>query len=299
MSDSNSDSSSDSSSDLSFFSKHEFAIRRFHSLTGIIPLGLYMCVHLTTNASLVNGPELFQRAVFLIHSPGHLLPLIEWGGIFGPLVFHAALGIWIAMTGRSNSSQYRFTSNKRYSWQRWTGYATLIYLFLHIMHLHGGFHGEGWVAAMDKIGMAQFSPYNAGSSLVLAMNLGYGIIWPVIYLVGVLCCVYHFTNGLWTAGITWGLWVTPKAQQRATKVCLAFGAVLTVISLAAWAGAVFPSEQDAIEMRAVEDRMYEAGVEAGTVPAMEEKRDFRNRDTETDDSLENIQVSTGKLVPAS
>lgn len=288
-----SDSSTDSNSSASFFQKHEFAIRRFHSLTGIVPLGLYMCIHLTTNASLLNGPETFQRAVFLIHSPGQLLPLIEWGGIFAPLIFHAGLGIWIARTGRSNSSQYQFTSNKRYSWQRWTGFIALVYLFLHIMHLHGGFHAEWWMSSIDKIGMGQFSPYNAGSSLAAAMNLGFGIVWPAIYLVGVLSCVYHLTNGLWTAGITWGLWISPKAQARATKVCVAFGAVLTVISLSAWAAAVLPSDADVQDMRQAEDRMYEAGVEAGTVPEMEHKRDLRGRDEES------VQVSTGELVPAS
>ncbi len=51
-----------------------------------------MVVHLTTNASLMNGPETFQRAVYLIHSPGQLLPLIEWGLIFLPLIFHAVTG---------------------------------------------------------------------------------------------------------------------------------------------------------------------------------------------------------------
>lgn len=252
-----------------------------------------MVIHLTTNASLLNGPETFQRAVFLIHSPGQLLPIIEWAGIFAPLIFHAGLGIWIARTGRSNSSQYQFTSNKRYSWQRWTGFIALVYLFLHIMHLHGGFHAEWWMGAIDKVGMGQFSPYNAGSSLAAAMNLGFGIVWPAIYLVGVLSCVYHLTNGLWTAGITWGLWISPKAQARATKVCVAFGAVLTVISLSAWAAAVLPSDEDVAEMREVEDRMYEAGVEAGTVPAMEHKRDLDGRDEES------VQVSTGELVPAS
>lgn len=293
-----SDSNSDSSGQPSFFTKHEFAIRRLHSLTGIVPLGLYMCVHLTTNASLLNGPETFQRAVFLIHSPGQLLPLIEWGGIFGPLVFHAVLGIWIAKTGRTNSSQYRFTSNKRYSWQRWTGFIALVYLFLHVMHLHGGVHFEGWMNAIDKIGFGQFRPYNAGSSLVYAMQRGYGVIWPVIYLVGVLACVYHFINGLWTAGITWGLWISPKAQQRATKVCVALGVVLTVISLSAWSAAVFPSKEAIAEMREVEDRMYEAGVEAGTVQEIEHKRDLRGREPD-EEVEENIQVSTLEIEPAS
>ncbi|OYP28841.1 succinate dehydrogenase cytochrome b558 subunit [Rhodopirellula sp. MGV] len=265
-------SDSPSETKVSFFEKHEFAIRRIHSLLGIVPLGLYMVVHLTTNASLLNGVETFQRAVFMIHSPGKLLPLIEWAFIFAPLLFHAILGVWIAKTGRTNSGQYRFASNKRYSWQRWTGMIGLVYLFLHIMHLHGGFHAQWWINSINGIGFGMFSPYNAGSSLVRAMDWGWGVVWPTIYLVGMLSLVYHLANGLWTAGITWGLWISPAAQARATKVCVAFGIVLTVISLSAWAGAVIPGEEDAQAMEAIENRMYEAGVEAGMVPENEEKR---------------------------
>jgi len=275
---------SDASKETSFFTRHEFALRRLHSLTGIVPLGLYMVVHLTTNASLLNGPETFQRAVFTIHSPGKLLPLIEWGFIFLPLLFHAGLGIWISREARYNTSHYRFVGNRRYAWQRWTGLVGLVYLFLHVMHLHGGFHAEWWMESIDGVGLGQFRPYNAGSSLVHAMNLGYGILWPAIYLVGVLALVYHFINGIWTAGITWGLWVSPKAQIRATKVCVALGVVLTVISLSAWAAATFPGPEDAAEMRVVEDRMYEFGVKAGTVSVMEEKRDMRGRAAEPADA---------------
>ena len=184
------------------FAKHEFAIRRVHSLLGIVPLGLYMVVHLTTNASLMNGSETFQRAVFLIHSPGKLLPIIEWGGIFIPLVFHAGVGIWIAKTGRSNASRYTFSTNKRYVWQRWTGFIALVYLFFHVLHLHGWLHANIWLSIIQPVGFGQFRPYNAASSLVMAMQ---GFFWPAFYLIGVLACIYHLANGLWTAGITWGL----------------------------------------------------------------------------------------------
>ena len=90
-------------SETSFLLRHEFAIRRLHSLLGIVPLGLYMVIHLTTNASLLNAPETFQRAVYLIHSPGKLLPLIEWGFIFTPLIFHAVIGIWIQRYARQSN----------------------------------------------------------------------------------------------------------------------------------------------------------------------------------------------------
>ena len=270
---------SDNQTAQSFFLRHEFLIRRIHSLTGIVPLGLYMCVHLATNASLLNGAETFQRAVYLIHAPGALLPLIEWGAIFTPLLFHAIIGIWIARSGKDNSSNYQFTSNRRYKWQRWTGVVALVYLFLHILHLHGWFHVDFYYRAINQIGFGVFRPYNAASTLAAAMD---NWIWPPLYLVGILCCVYHLANGLWTSGITWGLWITPEAQKRATKFCTAFGLVLAVVSMSAWWAAVAPGEKEIAEMKKIEDRMYSVNVEAGNVPDNPHKRSDDHHGSEED-----------------
>lgn len=264
-----SESGTSVSAGKAFFTQHEFAIRRIHSLLGIVPLGLYMVVHLTTNASLLNGSETFQRAVFLIHSPGKLLPLIEWGAIFLPLVFHAVIGVWIAMTANYNDGHYKFVNNKRYVWQRWTGVIALVYLFFHILHLHGWFHFDLWLSVIQPVGFGQFKPYNAASTLVAAMQ---GYVWPAFYLVGMLACVYHLANGLWTAGITWGLWISPSAQARATKICVALGLGLAVIGTAAWWAAVAPGEDEIAAYDAVEDRMYKASVEAGLVSPNPHKR---------------------------
>ena len=144
-------------------------------------------------------------------------------------------------------------------WHRWSFGATL----------SGWIHADIWLNIIRPMGLGSFRPYNAASTVVTAMN---GFIWPTFYLVGVLCCVYHLANGLWTAGITWGLWISPAAQQRANKVCSVAGVLLAVIAVSAWWAAVSPGPQDAIEMRATEDRMYGVGVEAGLVEDMPEKR---------------------------
>ena len=263
--------SAQATAETNFFLRHEFLIRRVHSLLGIVPLGLYMTVHLATNASLLNGTQTFQRAVFLIHSPGKLLPLIEWGLIFTPLIFHAVIGIWIAKSGKSNSSQYRFRSNKRYTWQRWTGFIALVYLFFHILHLHGWFHISAWEAIIRPLGFGMFRPFNAASSLVRAMQ-EWGYVWPAFYLVGMLACVYHLANGLWTSGITWGLWISPTAQARASKLCTVIGCGLAVLGVSAWWAAVSPSPQTTVNMQEIENRMYEAALASGMVTENVEKR---------------------------
>ena len=88
------------------------------------------------------------------------------------------------------------------------------------------------------------------------------LIIPILYAIGVLACVFHLANGIWTMGITWGVWVSPKAQKFATKVCAGFGIVVAVIGLSAIWG--FQSV-DTDEARTDEDRMYKAKVESGDV----------------------------------
>lgn len=253
-------------SEPSFFIRHEFAIRRLHSLSGIVPLGVYMCVHLITNASLLNGVATFQKAVYAIHSFGSLLPVIEWTFIFLPLLFHAIVGVWITKTGRPNTSRYNLPGNRRYTWQRITGLIAFAYLVMHVWHLHGWVHFGPWVSLGEKMGFAQFKPYNAGSTLALAMD---NFFWPGFYLIGVLACVYHLANGLWTAGITWGLWISAEAQKRATKVCAAFGIVLAIIAVSAWFAAI---TTDPVAAKVVEDEMYEANLATKMVPENAEKR---------------------------
>lgn len=255
-----------SSSSLTFFQRHEFLIRRLHSLSGLIPVGAYMCVHLATNSTLLAGPDVFQKFVFLIHGLP-FLTVIEWAFIFGPILFHAVVGVWIATTGKSNLSQYRYTSNRRYSWQRMTGYAAFLFIMVHVFHLHGWFHYDAWLKGVaEPIGMAQFKPYNAASSLVNAMR---GLIWPIFYLVGVLSCTFHLANGIWTAGITWGVWISPKSQRWASLACTIFGVFIGLLGVSALYAA---KNTNADEAYIIENQMYDTQVRARLISPDPHKR---------------------------
>jgi succinate dehydrogenase / fumarate reductase cytochrome b subunit len=251
----------------SFLSRHEFLIRRLHSLSGLIPVGAYMCVHLLTNASLLAGAARFQTNVNMIHNLGPILPLVEWAFIFIPIIFHAVAGVWIAQSGHSNTSSYPYTTNRRYSWQRWTGYLAFVFIFFHVFHLHGWFHSDWWLRRVaEPLGMAQFRPYNAASTLAEALG---GFLWPIFYAAGVLACCYHLANGIWTAGITWGLWLTPPAQRRATKACAAFGVLLSLVGLSAlWAA----KTTDVERAKQVEDGIYHSRVQSGEIDDDPHKR---------------------------
>src|SRR4029079_14951825 len=97
-----------------------------------------------------------------------------------------------------------------------------------------------------------FCPYNGASTAAQAMQIS--IIVPILYAIGVLACVFHLANGIWTFGITWGLWVTPAAQRWATRVSLVFGLLLAAVSLGALGGFY---RVNVAEAREVENLMYE------------------------------------------
>jgi succinate dehydrogenase / fumarate reductase, cytochrome b subunit len=252
--------------ELTFVQKHEFLLRRLHSLTGLVPVGLYMCVHLATNASILNGVEAFQNAVYMIHSLGNALVFVEWGAIFLPLLFHAIFGVYIAYSGQFNTSRYSTGKNWRYVLQRITGLVAFVFIFTHVAHMHGWFHVDFWLDLMQKLGLAQFKAYNAASTAAAAMQGS--LIWPILYLVGIAACVFHFANGLWTMGITWGLWITPQAQKRADYIVWGIGGLVMLIGLSALGGFM---TLDPAKAQDIEDRMYRESVKSGRIVPNEHK----------------------------
>lgn len=267
---------------LPFLVRHEFLIRRLHSLSGLIPVGAYLVVHLATNASVLDGPGTFQSNVYKIHSLGALLPFVEWGFIFIPILFHAIVGVVIVAGALPNNTVYRYGANWRYTLQRWTGMIAFAFIVWHVFQMHGWFHNQWWLANVaEPYGGAEFRPYNAASSAGLALQSS---IVAALYAVGVLACVYHLANGLWTMGITWGVWTSPRAQSRALSVCGAFGVLLAVVGLGALGGMRAAGHGEALEhARQVEDQMYEHRIETGEVKPNEHKR--AKPDESTTDNL--------------
>ncbi|MCA9168104.1 MAG: succinate dehydrogenase cytochrome b558 subunit [Planctomycetales bacterium] len=237
-------------------------MRRLHSLSGLIPVGAYMVVHLLTNSSVLDSAATFQENVYRIHSLGKALWLVEWGFIFLPLLFHAIFGVIIIRGGLPNNSNYPYARNLRYTLQRVSGMIAFVFILWHVFHLHGWFHSEAWLTNVaEPLGGAQFRPYNAASSLALALR---GFVVPVLYAIGVISCVFHLANGIWTMGITWGVWVSPQAQTRASWICLVFGLGLGVVGLSALTGAKTLSVPEALES---EDRKFESKLAADDISA--------------------------------
>ncbi|MGO1759177.1 MAG: succinate dehydrogenase, partial [Mammaliicoccus vitulinus] len=54
-----------------------------------------------------------------------------------------------------------------------------------------------------------------------------------LYVVGVLSVIFHFSNGLWSFFITWGITQSPKSQRVMTYVTLFVFIVISIIGLRA------------------------------------------------------------------
>lgn len=225
-----------------FLERHYFLLRRLHSLSGIVPIGVFLISHLLTNSSVVwgladtgkvgtgnAGVATFQHEVNFIHSIPFLL-LIEVS-LWGAIAFHSVLGVFYAMGGRNNLHRYASQGNRRYALQRISGYLGILFIFYHVATLRWGWTflipgGTKWSAEFAASTMAAIIRGGAAQITMPAVLVAVG------YFLGISLLVFHFANGLWTAAITWGLTVSASAQKRWGVVCAGLGAALMAM---AWA----------------------------------------------------------------
>lgn len=255
---------------LSPLDKHYFLLRRLHSLTGIVPVGIFLIFHLITNSSIIwgladakkaqyghAGVATFQHEVDFIHSMPFLL-LIEIFGLWLPILFHSVLGFYYAFSGKSNTARYAYQDNWRYTLQRISGYVGFIFIFYHVATLRWGWDflvpgGTKWSAdyAASTLG-AVLQGLSVEDAKADAGMTAAGFAVSAGYMLGVTLLVFHFANGLWTAAITWGLTISEAAQQRWGFVCAGLGAALMV---AGWAAVIGYATLDVEAAQSTEIRM--------------------------------------------
>ena len=54
-----------------------------------------------------------------------------------------------------------------------------------------------------------------------------------LFALDLLCCVYHFVNGLWTFLITWGITLTPRSQKISEYILIVVFFVFAAFSMKA------------------------------------------------------------------
>lgn len=262
---------------MGFMEKNHFLLRRLHSLTGIVPIGMFLIAHLVTNSSIVWGvinkrgaigveyrpeEEGFARRVGTTHhevgfiNEMPFLILIEIG-LWSAIAFHSILGFYYARSGKSNLQRYAFQDNWRYSLQRWSGYIGFLFVLYHVGTLRWGWTfltpgGTEWshhYAVSTTAAILRGTPWDDP----VGISLG-GVLVSLFYMLGVTMLVFHFANGLWTAAITWGVTVTQRAQRQWGLACAGLGAGLM---LAGWSSVIGFMVTDVDLARQVEVQLLE------------------------------------------
>ncbi|BFT72955.1 succinate dehydrogenase cytochrome b558 subunit [Paenibacillus sp. P36] len=210
--------------------------RKLHSLLGVIPLGGFILVHLLINfQSFERGPEGFSNGVHLVNSLP-LKPLLEIFGIYIPILFHGVYGLYMAYQSNLNSGQYAYGRNWAFTLQRITGVITFIFVFWHFFNTR------------FQVYLGTITHDDLGSTMhQIATNPTYF----VLYVIGVLSAVFHFSNGLWAFMISWGITISPRAQKVSSKICMGvfvLVSLLFLLSLIAFTGEEFKGAAIGIDL---------------------------------------------------
>lgn len=198
--------------------------RKLHSLVGIIPLGMFIVVHGITNyQAFERGPEGFDKGVGFINGLP-LLPLLEIFGIYLPLLFHGIYGLYVAYQSNSNTGRFKYGRNWAFTAQRITGVITFVFVFWHVYQTR------------IQVYLGQITHEELGSTM---HQIATNPVFFVLYVIGVLAAVFHFSNGLWAFLVSWGITVGPRAQRISSKICMGVFVIVSalfILSLIAFSG---------------------------------------------------------------
>jgi succinate dehydrogenase/fumarate reductase cytochrome b subunit (b558 family) len=198
-------------------SRRPFLMRKLHSLSGVVPVGVFMCFHLFENAKAMQGQQQFDEAVAGI---GHLpyLWALEIGAIMLPLLFHAIYGLVIALRGQPNVGSYTYSRNWMYVLQRVTGILAFLFIGFHLYEYR-------FQKLMGTLAPEQFYPQLTAN---LSSTVGPVPVVALVYILGIAACVFHFANGLWGFCFSWGLTISRRSQRLSAAV---FGIVGLIVFL--------------------------------------------------------------------
>lgn len=197
-----------------------FLFLKIHSLTGIVPIGIFLTFHLGINSLRTVGALQYQLSIDLINNLPFLL-LIEIGFIYIPLLFHSLVGFYITFGGKINVIRYRYPRNGLYTLQRLSGAVVFLFLIYHMA-----------TTVVPKMYYGKHL-FLAAPFLIDAMNTVFQT-WTgrLLYLIGILSAAFHFANGLWGFCVSWGIIIGPTAQRNAGIVFMLVGLALSFLGLA-------------------------------------------------------------------
>jgi succinate dehydrogenase / fumarate reductase cytochrome b subunit len=189
-------------------------IRRLHSISGVVPIGAFLVLHLWTNAATAGGPDAYNAAAHRLQQVP-LLVVLEVLLIGLPIFFHGIYGFFIAATEIAESEGRTPARRALAVFQRATGVAAFVFIMFHL-----------WTSRL-----VQLSDHG---SLDLFHLMQASLANPVIravYVVGILAAASHLSAGLWTFCETWGLLPGRRARVAAAVAAAGLFCLLSGLGL--------------------------------------------------------------------
>ncbi|CAG7647356.1 succinate dehydrogenase cytochrome b558 subunit [Paenibacillus allorhizosphaerae] len=208
--------------------KNSYYSRKLHSLLGVIPVGFFLIEHLLTNYSAVKGGhEGFLEHVEWLHGLPLVL-LLEIVGIWIPLAYHAIYGLYVAYTAKNNVNNYGYFRNQMFFLQRVTGVLTFLFVAWHFFQTR----------FQITLGLPQ-------EHIGMRMNeIASNPVYFVLYCIGIVSAVFHFSNGMWSFLVSWGITVGPRAQRVSTYVWMGVFVVMSIMFIMSLSAFVDPQFQE-------------------------------------------------------
>jgi succinate dehydrogenase / fumarate reductase cytochrome b subunit len=187
-----------------------YLLRKLHSFTGILPVGAFLAEHFWSNSAALVSPEKYDAISYDLQTIP-FRPLVEWGAIFLPLLFHSLYGMYIWIRGKSNVSSYPWVGNWLYSTQRYTGLIAFVYIGWHL-------YTQRWLTH--------------GKSTYVEVQHFFQNPWFLAFtLIGVLACSFHLGIGIWNFMCKWGLAATANAQRLAGRLGIAVALIFSLVGV--------------------------------------------------------------------
>ncbi len=192
--------------------KSNFFIRRFHSLIGLIPIGIFLVVHFLLNSSALFGFDAYEITIGGMKGVP-LIILAELIIIALPILFHAVYGIYVVYVARNNALRYKYLRNWFFYLQRITAVITLAFVLFHVLTLR----------------ILSHEPTEIIMTLTATLQNPIGFI---LYCIGILAAIFHFANGLFTFLITWGVLQGPRVQKIFSVITIGIFIVMSIWAVA-------------------------------------------------------------------
>lgn len=186
-------------------------LRRAHSISGVLPLGAFLGLHVLANATALDSDRAFLR---IVRSDVMVLELLL---VVLPLLFHACYGVVLA---RKSPQPSPYPTPRLRRIVHVTGLVTFVFVLVHFWQLTL----QKWTHAISPLAMHTVLENRLSSTT-------FGVPWlAIFYLIGIACTCLHLAIGMWGFSVTWNLSRSKKAKRRVAWTSGAVGIVLFLIA---------------------------------------------------------------------